>query len=70
MTTQRSTQEFLEAINKFAWVSDYFSFCEVLDFTPNDYSAQKYAEFRELISYLACFDAETLDKLLDSSDEN
>ncbi|MBD2342219.1 hypothetical protein H6G64_35460 [Calothrix sp. FACHB-156] len=61
---QAATAEFLEAINSFAWKADYIKFCEVLGFSQDSYSEEKYQQFRELISYLNCFDAESIAKIL------
>ncbi len=66
MPQKRTTHEFLESIKQFSWVADYPRFCEVMDFEPNDYSYQKYVEFRELVSCLARFDVKSLEKILEA----
>jgi hypothetical protein len=65
-TLLAATTEFLTAINSFAWKADYVKFCEVLGFNADSYSEEKYQQFRELINYLNCFDAESITKIIDA----
>lgn len=61
---ERTTLDFVTAINSFHWKTDYFKFCETLGLTPDSYAEEKYSQFQELISYLNQFDAETLIKMV------
>ena len=59
-------ENFTTALNSFNWRADYFKFCEVLGFTPDAYSEEKYKQFRELVSYLDCFDKEAIAKMIEA----
>lgn len=56
----KAAENFTNALNNFNWRSDYLRFCEVLGFTPDSYAEEKYQQFRELVSYLDCFDKEAM----------
>lgn len=58
-------ENFTTALNNFNWRADYLKFCEVLGFTPDNYAEEKYQQFRELVSYLGCFDKEAIAKMLE-----
>ncbi|MBD2527459.1 hypothetical protein [Nostoc sp. FACHB-133] len=60
------TESFITALNNFNWRADYFKFCEVLGFTPDSYAEEKYQQFRELVSYLDCFDKEAIAKMIEA----
>lgn len=62
--TLETVKSFATALNSFAWNADYIKFCEVLGFTPDSYAEEKYQQFRELVSYLDCFDHESLAKMI------
>lgn len=64
--TVGAVSDFVTALNTFAWKSDYIKFCEVLGFTPDSYAEEKYQQFREMISYLDCFDSESLAKMIEA----
>lgn len=59
-------ESFTTALNNFNWRTDYLKFCEVLGFTPDSYAEEKYQQFRELVSYLDCFDKEAIAKMLEA----
>jgi hypothetical protein len=59
------TLDFVTAINSFHWKTDYFKFCEVLGFTPDNYAEEKYSQFQELISNLNQFDVDLLTKMIE-----
>jgi hypothetical protein len=59
-------ESFTSALNNFNWRADYFKFCEVLGFTLDGYSEEKYQQFRELVSYLDCFDKEAIAKMIEA----
>ncbi|HYW21800.1 MAG TPA: hypothetical protein VE956_21325 [Nodularia sp. (in: cyanobacteria)] len=59
-------ENFTTAINNFNWRTDYLKFCEVLGFIPDSYAEEKYQQFRELVSYLDCFDKEAIAKMLEA----
>ncbi|MBN3871607.1 MAG: hypothetical protein HWQ23_15400 [Nostoc sp. JL33] len=61
-----AVESFTTALNNFNWRADYFKFCEVLGFTPDNYAEEKYQQFRELVSYLDCFDKETIAKMIEA----
>ena len=58
----KAAESFTTALNNFHWRADYLKFCEVLGFTPDSYAEEKYQQFRELVSYLDCFDKEAIVK--------
>ncbi len=64
-SAERTTLDFVTAINSFHWKTDYFKFCQVLGFTPDDYAEEKYSQFQELISNLNQFDSEMLTKMIE-----
>jgi hypothetical protein len=64
--TLEIVESFTTALNNFNWRADYFKFCEVLGFTPDSYAEEKYQQFRELVSYLDCFDKEAIAKMLEA----
>lgn len=64
--TLEAVKNFASALNAFAWNADYIKFCEVLGFTPDSYAEEKYQQFRELVSYLDCFDPESLAKMIEA----
>ena len=64
-SAERTTLDFVTAINSFHWRCDYFKFCEVLGFTPDNYAEEKYSQFQELISNLNQFDSEMLTKMIE-----
>ncbi|WP_375449050.1 hypothetical protein [uncultured Nostoc sp.] len=59
-------ESFTAALNSFNWRADYLKFCEVLGFTPDSYAEEKYQQFRELVSYLDCFDKEAIAKMIEA----
>lgn len=59
-------ESFITALNSFNWRADYLKFCEVLGFTPDSYAEEKYQQFRELVSYLDCFDKEAIAKMIEA----
>ncbi|MDZ8186571.1 MAG: hypothetical protein RMX96_17195 [Nostoc sp. ChiSLP02] len=61
-----TAESFTTALNNFHWRADYLKFCEVLGFTPDTYAEEKYQQFRELVSYLDCFDKEAIAKMLEA----
>ncbi len=65
---ERTTLDFVTAINSFHWKTDYFKFCETLGLTPDDYAEGKYSQFQELISNLNQFDVDLLTKMIESGD--
>jgi len=67
-SAERTTLDFVTAINSFHWKTDYFKFCETLGFTPDDYAEGKYSQFQELINYLNQFDSETLTKMIEEGE--
>lgn len=54
------TEDFLKALNNFAWNTDYSRFCELLELSEDDYSKINYSRFCELISLINTFDAKTI----------
>lgn len=62
----QTVESFTTALNNFNWRSDYLRFCEVLGFTPDSYAEEKYQQFRELVSYLDCFDKEAIAKMIEA----
>ncbi|MBD2341979.1 hypothetical protein H6G64_34170 [Calothrix sp. FACHB-156] len=64
--TLEAVKSFATALNSFAWNADYIKFCEVLGFTPDSYAEEKYQQFRELVSYLDCFDPESLARMIEA----
>ena len=63
---ERTTLDFVTAINSFHWKTDYFKFCETLELTPDSYAEEKYSQFQELISNLNQFDVDVLIKMIES----
>lgn len=61
-----AAENFATALNNFNWRTDYLNFCEVLGLTPGNYAEEKYQQFRELVSYLDCFDKEAIAKMLEA----
>ena len=61
-----TAENFTIALNNFNWRADYLKFCEVLGFTPDSYAEEKYQQFRELVSYLDCFDFEAIAKMIEA----
>ena len=61
-----TAENFTTALNNFNWRADYLKFCEVLGFTPDNYAEEKYQQFRELVSYLDCFDKEAIAKMIEA----
>lgn len=61
-----TAESFTTALNNFHWRADYLRFCEVLGFTPDNYAEEKYQQFRELVSYLDCFDKEAIAKMIEA----
>lgn len=64
--TVEAINSFTTAISTFAWKADYIKFCEVQELTPSTYAEEKYQQFRELVSYLGCFDTESLAKMVEA----
>lgn len=62
----KAAENFTTALNNFHWRADYLRFCEVLGFTPDSYAEEKYQQFRELVSYLDCFDKEAIAKMIEA----
>jgi len=62
----QTSESFTTALNNFNWRSDYLRFCEVLGFTPDSYAEEKYQQFRELVSYLDCFDKDAIAKMIEA----
>ncbi len=67
-TAERTTLDFVTAINSFHWKTDYFKFCQVLGLIPDNYAEEKYSQFQELISNLNQFDVDMLTKMIQSGD--
>lgn len=65
-SAERTTFDFVTAINSFHWKTDYFKFCETLGLTPDNYAEQKYSQFQELISNLNQFEVDLLTKMIQS----
>ena len=65
-SAERTTLDFVTAINSFHWKTDYFKFCEVLEFTPDSYAEEKYSQFQELINNLNQFDVDLFTKMIES----
>jgi len=63
-SAEKTTIEFVTAINSFHWKTNYFKFCEVLGFTPDSYAEEKYSQSQEFISYFNQFDVEALSKMI------
>ena len=66
LETLEAVESFTTALNNFNWRADYLKFCEVLGFTPDSYAEEKYQQFRELVSYLDCFDKEAIAKMIEA----
>ena len=64
--TLETVESFTAALNNFNWRTDYLKFCEVLGLTPDSYAEEKYQQFRELVSYLDCFDKEAIAKMIEA----
>ncbi|MBD2730923.1 hypothetical protein H6G96_32550 [Nostoc sp. FACHB-892] len=62
----QTVEAFATGLTNFHWRSDYLKFCEVLGLEPSDYAEEKYQQMHELISFLKCFDYESLAKMLES----
>jgi hypothetical protein len=63
---EKTTLDFVTAINSFHWRTDYLKFCEVLGLTPDGYAEERYSQFQELISNLNQFDVDVLTKMIES----
>lgn len=67
-SAERTTLDFVTAINSFHWKADYFKFCLVLGLIPDSYAEEKYSQFQELISNLNQFDMDMLTRMIQSWD--
>lgn len=67
-SAERTTLNFVTAINSFHWKTDYFKFCQVLGLIPDSYAEEKYSQFQGLISNLNQFDVDMLTKMIESGD--
>jgi hypothetical protein len=61
-----ATETVVRSISSFLWTADYHKFCEVLNWPENNYSLQKWDDFRELCKKLDQFDIATLAMLVEA----
>lgn len=64
-------KQFVTAISSLNWNTNYYKFCEILNFNPNhSYSEEKWQQFQDLTEALNYFDLESLMKLIEAYQTN
>ena len=67
MLTKSEIQKFIIAISSLHWHTDFYQFCQILNFNPDyQYTQEKWQQFQQLNKALNYFDLDCLTKMVEA----